>query len=96
MAGLPSEISEPQTRALVPAPRRKKSRDRSVEVRVSIVSFRRRLLDSDNYVSGCKQLRDAVAEILGYDDAEGSGLEFEYEQVLTRGTEGTLIRVEQL
>ncbi len=70
------------------------SRRRSVAIRVSITSVRKRILDNDNLIAGSKWLRDQIAETLGLDDAEGSGLTFEYSQVLTRGTEGTIVRIE--
>ncbi len=72
------------------------SRRRSVAIRVSITSVRKRLLDNDNLIAGSKWLRDQIAETLGLDDAEGSGLTFEYSQVLTQGTEGTVVRIEQI
>lgn len=37
-------------------------------------------LDHDNLVGGCKPLRDAVAALLGRDDAERHGIEWEYRQ----------------
>ena len=40
-----------------------------------------RELDYDNFVGGCKQLRDAIAEAMGRKgDAERDGLEFRYVQ----------------
>lgn len=66
------------------------------QVRITIVSFRRRLLDSDNLIAGAKQLRDVIAEMLGSSDAESAGIDWEYAQILTRGEEGTLMRIEHL
>ena len=37
-------------------------------------------LDHDNLVGGCKPLRDAIAALLGRDDAERHGIEWEYRQ----------------
>jgi len=37
-------------------------------------------LDHDNLVGGCKPLRDAIAELLGRDDAERHGIEWIYRQ----------------
>ncbi len=97
VARLQDTVGEPQARAsLVATPRRKKGRIRRAKVRISIISFRHRLLDSDNLVAGAKQLRDTIAADLECSDAESSGIEWEYEQCLTRGTEGTLIRIESL
>ena len=38
-------------------------------------------LDHDNFVGGCKLLRDDIARALGRDDAEHRGIEWEYRQV---------------
>ena len=44
-----------------------------------------RLLDDDNFIGGCKQLRDAIAEVLGRKgDSEADGLKFEYLQVRSK------------
>ncbi len=72
------------------------TRGRSVAYRVSIISFRRKLLDGDNLIAGSKWLRDSIARKLGRDDAEGKGIEFEYFQQITRGEQGTLVKIEQL
>lgn len=37
-------------------------------------------LDTDNLVGGAKPLRDAIAELLGRDDAERHGIEWVYRQ----------------
>lgn len=40
-----------------------------------------RELDGDNFISGCKELRDSIAEILGRKgDSESDGLTFKYSQ----------------
>lgn len=52
-----------------------------------------RQLDGDNLVGGCKQLRDAIAELLGRKgDAERDGLEWEYRQ--EKGEKMTIITIE--
>lgn len=44
-----------------------------------------RILDDDNFIGGCKQLRDAIAELLGKKgDSTSDGLEFEYLQVRSK------------
>ncbi len=97
VAGLQDTVSEPQSRTpLVAKARRANRRIHRAKVRVSIISVRHRLLDSDNVVAGAKQARDVIAEMLGCSDDEQSGIEWEYDQILTRGTEGTLLRIEQL
>jgi hypothetical protein len=97
VAGVQNTVGESKARAtLVAKPRRAHRRSRRAQVRVSIVSFRRRLLDDDNLTAGAKQIRDVIAEKLEADDAERGGIEFECEQVLTRGTEGTIVKIESL
>lgn len=39
-----------------------------------------RPLDHDNFVGGCKPLRDEIARLLGRDDAEQTGIEWVYRQ----------------
>ena len=44
-----------------------------------------RILDDDNFIGGCKQLRDAIAELLcKKGDSTSDGLEFEYLQVKSK------------
>jgi hypothetical protein len=59
--------------------------------RVTIVVFRRRLVDDDNLIGGCKYLRDAVAASLRVDDGK---IEWEYHQVKTAGRTGTAVKIE--
>lgn len=73
-----------------------KGREKRLVYRVHIISVRSRLLDGDNLTTGAKFLRDAIAESLGLDDAEGAGIEFEYSQCLTRGEQGTIVKIEQV
>lgn len=40
-------------------------------------------LDRDNLVGGCKPLRDEIAKLIGRDDAERFGIEWQYEQAKT-------------
>lgn len=63
--------------------------------RVALVALRRRKLDRDNLIGGCKPLRDAIAQFLGVDDNERF-VEWEYDQAETRGIEETLVRIEIL
>lgn len=52
-------------------------------------------LDDDNLVGGAKQLRDAIAELLGRKgDAERDGLEWEYRQ--ERGAAATIIEITEI
>ena len=60
---------------------------------VTIERHSTRELDYDNLVGGSKQLRDAIAELLGRKgDAERDGLEFRYVQ--KKGAKKTVIRIE--
>lgn len=60
---------------------------------VSVVTFRRRLTDDDNNLSGCKGLQDEIARLLGVDDSERDLVKFEYGQVWSE-TEGTLVKIQ--
>lgn len=67
----------------------------SVEVRVSVVLIglrRRVLLDGDNFVAGCKPLRDAIAESLRVDDGDAR-IDWSYHQLKTTGPEGTIVLI---
>lgn len=64
-------------------------------VRVTLVNFRRRLLDGDNLAGGFKPLRDAIARWLGLDDSDKI-IEWEYGQQLTQGQQGTAVRIERI
>jgi hypothetical protein len=76
-----------------PAEQKRKSR---LQVRVTIVGYRRRIIDDDNFSSGGnKALRDAIAEEVGIDDGDPR-IKFEYGQIETRGTEGTSVMIEIL
>lgn len=64
-------------------------------LRVAITRRSQRPLDDDNFVGGCKQLRDAIAELLGRKgDAEKDGLEWEYRQ--EKGEKMTIITIEEI
>lgn len=65
------------------------------KLRVTITRRSPRPLDDDNLVGGCKQLRDAIAELLGRKgDAEKDGLVWEYRQ--ERGAKMTIITIEEI
>lgn len=51
--------------------------------------------DFANRAQGFKQLQDAIAESLNLDDGD-STIEFEYEQIRTRGRRGTIVKMEML
>jgi hypothetical protein len=62
---------------------------------ISLVSYRSRLLDSDNLQGGLKPLRDAIAATLGFDDGH-SAVRWEYGQVESRGEQGTAVKIQVL
>ena len=62
-------------------------------LRITLISFRARRLDSDNLAGGFKPLRDAIARWLGVDDSD-SVIEWAYGQQITQGTQGTAVRIE--
>lgn len=64
-------------------------------VRVTLVNFRRRILDDDNYRAGCKGLRDAIARWLGLDDNE-KFIKWNYAQVQTDGEIGMAVKIERI
>lgn len=67
----------------------------SMAIRISFCLFTRRLLDSDNKVSAAKNLRDIVCESLGLEnDADSEKLSFEYQNVITSGEQGVLVKIE--
>ncbi len=54
------------------------------------------MLDDDNFAGGSKQLRDAIAELLGKKgDSLEDGVEFCYRQVKSK-MKKTVIRVQQI
>lgn len=73
-------------------PRVKKGKGGLV-VRCTFVSLRRRLLDPDNLAGSTKHLQDAVCETIGWDDGD-ERIRFQYEQVLTTGVEGVLVKLD--
>lgn len=64
-------------------------------VSVSLIAFRRRILDGDNLVAGFKHLRDVISRNLGVDDADPR-IRWEYSQCRTDGREGTIVVIQRL
>lgn len=62
---------------------------------ISLVGHRTRILDDDNFVGGCKWLRDAIAASLGIDDGDPR-VRWQYSQQPTQGTEGVTVSIEVL
>jgi hypothetical protein len=63
--------------------------------RVTIISVRPGVLDSDNLTHSCKGIRDAIANLLGLDDAD-KFITWEYGQTQTHGQQGTIVKIEEL
>lgn len=69
--------------------------DAKPRVLVTITSYRRHLLDSDNFQGGAKPLRDAIATSLKMDDAD-SIIQWQYSQVKTNGQPGVIVMIERV
>lgn len=63
--------------------------------RVTFTNYRLRSLDDDNRSGGYKNLRDVIAEWLGLSDHQDM-IAWEYGEQLTRGQQGTVVKIEQL
>lgn len=81
---------------------RRESQDRCVESSenslgycVTIISFRKRLVDGhDNLRTGAKPLVDQITEWLGFASDDNQRLTWQYSQVRTDGEPGTLVVVQ--
>ena len=95
VAGLQAQVSEPYHRqALVGGAGQPHGGKSGVVVRVTIVAVRKRLLDShDNAKSACKSLVDAISASLGIADNDPR-VAWEISQVETKGSEGTMVKIE--
>ena len=90
-----SAAAQPQHRGPVAAPKKDGNKARKQRcVVVSLVVFRRRELDDDNLVGGCKALRDAIAASLEIDDGDTARIRFEYAQVITTARTGVLVKIQ--
>lgn len=86
--------SQPKPGGLSPAPATDALEKRgSFSLVVSLVSFRRKLLDDDNLSGSCKHLRDAISASLGLDDGDRR-IRWEYGQVESRGKTGVAVKIE--
>lgn len=66
-------------------------------VLVRIERHSSRELDSDNFIAGCKELRDAIAEALGRSgDSEKDEIEFEYAQIKSKSHLKTVVLVKKI
>lgn len=71
----------------------RRRREKRMVIVCTLVSFRHRLLDSDNLEGSFKGLRDAIARSIGVDDGDRR-FRWECRQVETAGQEGTLVTIE--
>lgn len=82
--------------------RRRQSQDCRVEgpaprvgYRISLIQFRRRLLDEhDSMRFAVKPTVDNITRFLGYPSDDHPNLHWEYGQTLTKGSEGTAVKIE--
>jgi len=80
--------------ALEQSVQKPKSRKSRVEVRITLVQFRHRLLDGhDNLAYAAKPLTDAIAASLGVDDGD-KRLHWHHEQLQTQGCEGVAVKID--
>jgi hypothetical protein len=100
-SGLAAQVAQPvEGRALDQGPPPRKGRKArtprrdSPLWRVSLVAHLRREMDSDNLSAGLKPLRDAVADMIGVDDADHL-IRWEYGQCQTGGREWVAVCVEE-
>lgn len=71
-----------------------KASARSLEIRVAIISLRKRLMDAhDNLPFAHKGLCDAISATLGVDDSK---IMWEFGQMITKGEPSTLVRIQAL
>lgn len=94
-AVVPIEREQGATNALVQSPQAQRSRKSRLEVLVTIIVCRRRLLDDDNSIGGCKPLRDIIAAELGINDGSPR-IRFQYAQAQTVGEQGCIVKIERL
>jgi hypothetical protein len=68
----------------------------SVEFCITIICFRKRLLDShDNLASSCKPLVDRITEWLGFNSDDNKLLSWNYAQIKTRGKVGVIVKIDE-
>lgn len=81
-------------RALEQNSQRQQGRKSGVVYRVTLVSYRRRLVDAhDNLRHGFKPLTDSIAASLNLDDAD-KRIQWEFGQVKSSGKSGVAVKIE--
>lgn len=81
-------------RALVKDASTRQKGGTDLAVIVTLIGHVSRVQDDDNFVRGCKPLRDAIARSLGIDDGS-SRIRFEYGQVETKGDKGVTVKLQR-
>lgn len=76
-------------------PPKQRSGKNRVEIVIILLACVHRELDSDNLQGSLKPCRDAIAVTIGIDDGDPR-LRWEYAQVVTRGEEGVIVKIERL
>lgn len=71
------------------------SRTVGLGVVVTIIACRNTVCDADNSRAGYKPLQDAISRSLAIDDGS-ERIRFEYGQVVSASSEGTIVRIEWL
>lgn len=93
-AVVPDSAKRPAVQALVKSVQKPTGSTAGVQVIITVIAFRRRLLDRHDAVAyAAKPLTDAIAERLGVDDAN-ERLTWKYEQFKTDGEQGTVVKIE--
>lgn len=91
---VPAQHKSNPGRALEQNSQGQQSRKNGVVYRVTLVSYRCRLVDAhDNLRHGFKPLTDSIAASLGLDDAD-KRIRWEFGQVESRGQNGVAVKIE--
>jgi hypothetical protein len=96
VGGLQNTLAQPHPRPLVARPDDRKATSPTCRLsRVTITSYRRRLIDIDNLCGGSKFLIDALryAKLIPDDSPEHITLEVRQEKVAQKSQEGTLVEI---
>lgn len=77
--------------------RKLEERQAGLGYRITIISFRRKRVDAhDNLRWGAKPLVDAITTSLGFVNDDDERLQWDYQQVVTTGAEGTAVKIDRI
>ena len=97
LGGLGATEHSKQTRALVKGAQAQPASARPIrtgcQITITITAYLGRRIDPDNLAHALKPLQDAIADWIGIDDGD-ERVRWEYGQVETRGSTGTVLKVE--